>query len=259
MRLWPRMATSRRRSTGFPDVAIRLVHEDRTYVREPGERLETDLGVLDIPPDVEPGDELETHLGARFLVRSLRLPDWFHYFERSGAPMLPRDIGMILGETGVGSGDRVLDVGTGTGVLAAAMANTGASVISFERDTEAADTARENLRLAEVADRVEIRTADATEGVDAVDGPVDVLTLDTEDAPQIGRKAPDLLRPGGYLATYSPFVEDARAVVETAREGLVDVRCIETIQRTLDVDERGTRPGTRPVGHTGYLTFGRRR
>lgn len=239
-------------------MAIRLVHGDRTYVREAGDRLETDLGVVEIPLDVEPGDEVKTHLGEQFLVRSLRLPDWFEHFDRSGAPMLPRDIGLVLGETGVGGGDRVLDIGTGTGVLAAAMANSGADVLTYERDPDAAETARENMRLAGVADAVTVRTGEAQEAIEEL-GQFDVVTLDTGDAPEIVPHTPSLLVAGGYVAIYSPFVEDARAVVEAAREGLEDVRCVETIQRALDVDARGTRPSTLPVGHTGYLTLARRR
>ena len=34
-------------------------------------------------------------------------------------------------------------------------------------------------------------------------------------------------------------------------------QAIETIQRELDIDERGTRPSTGPVGHSGYLVFAR--
>lgn len=238
-------------------MAFRLVYDDRTYVREPGDRLETDLGVIDIPYDVAAGDTLETHLGHHFHVRDLRLPDWFHHFERSGAPMLPRDIGLILGETGIGVGDRVADIGTGTGVLAAAMANAGATVITYERDEDAAAIAQENMILAGVADRVDVRNRDGVTIREELDEPVDVLTLDTGDAPDIVTAATELIAPGGFLAVYSPFVESARAVVEAARVDLTAISCLETIQRPLDIDERGTRPTTGPVGHSGYLTFAR--
>lgn len=239
-------------------MAIRLVHDDRTYVREPGDRLETDLGVVEIPLEVRPGDELESHLGEPFLVRSLRLPDWFDHFDRSGAPMLPRDIGLVLGETGVGKGDRVLDVGTGTGVLAAALANAGGTVITYERDAEAAATARENMELAGLEESVQVRTGDGMDVVEEGSGPFDVMTLDTGEAPSFVAAARDLLVPGGFLTAYSPFVEDARAVVKAAEPALSDIRCLETIQRRLDIDSRGTRPSTLPVGHTGYLTVARR-
>jgi len=216
--------------------------------------------VLEVPEDVQSGDIVETHLGDEFQVRRLRGPDLFHHFERTGAPMVPRDIGLILGETGVCSGDRVLDAGTGTGVLAASMARAGASVCTYEREPDFADVARENMELANVADAVNVRTGDLTEELDDVadDEPFDVITLDTGDAPKIVERTPELLVEGGFLAVYSPFVEDTREVAQTAKAtGLAAVRTVETIQREMDFDDRGSRPSTAPVGHTGYLTIAR--
>ncbi|AGB17079.1 tRNA(1-methyladenosine) methyltransferase-like methyltransferase [Halovivax ruber XH-70] len=246
-------------------MTVLVVYEDREYLVEPGEEFGTDLGVLEIPTDVEPGQTIETHLGTEFRVRRLRGPDLFHHLERTGAPMVPRDIGLIVGETGIQTGDRVLDAGTGTGVLAALVARAGASVVTYERDPEFADVARENMALADVADAVEVRTGDLTDEIDSLlsDGdesirPFDVLTLDTGDAPAVVEHAPNLLVEGGFVAVYSPFVEDTREVVMAATEaGLADIRTRETIQREMDFDDRGSRPSTAPVGHTGYLTIAR--
>ncbi|WP_311173748.1 tRNA (adenine-N1)-methyltransferase [Halobellus ordinarius] len=238
-----------------------LVHEDREYLRAPGDELQTDLGVLEIPEDVEPGDVIETHLGTPFVVRRLRGPDLFNHFERTGAPMLPRDVGLVVGHTGIAAGDRVLDAGTGTGVLAAYLGRMHADVVSYEIDAEFADVARENMRLAGVDDRVDVRTGDLTARLDEVveEGPFDAVTLDTGDAPAVVRRAPALLADGGHVAVYSPFVEHSREAVEVAREaGLIDVDTFETIQREMDFGERGSRPSTAGVGHTGYLTFARK-
>ncbi|MCL7418035.1 MAG: methyltransferase domain-containing protein [Halalkalicoccus sp.] len=235
---------------------ILLTHGDREYLREPGEELQTDLGVVQIPEEAGPGDVLETHLGEEFRVRQLRGPDLFNHFERTGAPMLPRDIGLVIGETGIARGDRVLDAGTGTGVLAAYMGRIGAEVVTYERNPEFAEVARENVALGGVGENVTVRTGDLTDDLDDRSG-FDVLTLDTEDAPEVVARADEILVPGGFLAVYSPFVEATREVVETARESLSDVRAVETIQRELDVDTRGTRPNTGPVGHSGYLVFAR--
>jgi tRNA (adenine57-N1/adenine58-N1)-methyltransferase len=279
---------------------ILLVREDREYLREPGDTLETDLGVLEIPEDPAPGETLATHLGTEFTVRELRGPDFARHFQRSGAPMLPRDIGLVIGHTGVGAGDRVLDAGTGTGVLAAYLGRCGAEVLTYERDAEAAAVARENMALAEVGDTVDVREDDVLEaieerpagtgGVETDTGnpdprsdeptagsgdtgsaeerataggplagglgePFDLLTLDTADAPAVIERAPELLVPGAFCAVYSPFVESAREVVETARGAGLAVDTYETIQRELDVDERGTRPTTAGVGHTGFLSI----
>jgi tRNA (adenine57-N1/adenine58-N1)-methyltransferase len=249
-------------------VSFLFVREDREYLLAPGDTLETDLGVLEVPEDVSAGETVETHLGEAFTARALRGPDLFNHFERTGAPMMPRDVGLVVGHTGVGRDDRVLDAGTGTGVLSAYLGRTGADVTTYERDAEFADVARENMRLAGVTDRVEVRTGDLTEELDGlVDGgggesgggaKFDVLTLDTQDADAVVARAPELLADGGYVAVYSPFVEQTREVVAAAREaGLGDVESLETIQREMDFDDRGSRPSTAGVGHTGYLTFAR--
>jgi tRNA (adenine57-N1/adenine58-N1)-methyltransferase len=242
-------------------VRLLFVNGDREFLLEPGAEFGTDLGVLDVPPDVEPGDTVETHLGEAFAVREPRGPDLFDHFERTGAPMMPRDVGLLVGHTGASRGDRVLDAGTGTGVLAAYLGRVDAEVLSYERDPEFADVARENMALAGVADRVTVRTGDLTDDLAALaDGPpFDLLTLDTEDAPAVVERAPDLLVSGGFVAVYSPFVEGTRAAETAAREaGLSEVTTFETIQRRMEFGERGSRPSTAGVGHTGYLLFARR-
>jgi tRNA (adenine57-N1/adenine58-N1)-methyltransferase len=244
-------------------VAVLLVHGDREYLRERGDRLETDLGVLEVPEDASHGQVVESHLGEPFEVRELRGPDLFDHMERTGAPMMPRDVGLVMGHTGVCAGDRVLDAGTGTGVLAVYLARAGADVVTYEVDDEFADVARGNVATAGVADRVDVRTGDVSEVVadEAARsdlGAFDVLTLDTADAAEIVGHAPDLLVPGGFVAVYAPFVEQARAAAAVARDvGLVEVRTFETIQREMDFDDRGSRPSTAGVGHTGFLLFGR--
>ena len=244
---------------------ILLCHGDREYLRAPGAELHTDLGMLTVPEDVESGDVLETHLGDEFVARELRGPDLFNHLERTGAPMMPRDIGLVIGHTGVAAGDRALDAGTGTGVLAAYLGRLGVGVTTYERDPEFADVARENMATAGVTDRVDVRTGDLTDELDALAGGVeradsgyDLLTLDTGDAAAAAERANDLLAPGGFLAVYSPFVESARECVEAARSaGLAEIETLETIQRRMDFDDRGSRPSTAGVGHTGYLVFAR--
>ncbi|QDX39635.1 tRNA (adenine-N1)-methyltransferase [Salarchaeum sp. JOR-1] len=237
---------------------ILVVRGDREFLCEPGEEVHTDLGVITLPEDVEPGDTVETHLGEEFRVRGLRGPDLFDHLERTGAPMMPKDIGLVVGHTGASRGDRVLDAGTGTGVLAAYLGRLGATVTTFERKAEFAAVARENMELADVSDTVDVRTGDLTDELDGL-GEFDLVTLDTPNAPELVERIPDHLAGGGFLTVYSPFVENARDSELAARDaGLAEVETRETVQRYMDFDDRGSRPSTGGVGHTGYLLFARK-
>lgn len=238
-------------------MSLLLWRADRTYLVDPGERLETDLGILDVPEGTAPGDTIETHIGHAFHVLNPRPTDFFDTLDRSGAPMLPRDIGLIVGMAGITAGDRILDIGTGTGILAITLASLGTEVVTVERDSDAADLARGNIERAGVADEVELVEGDATElGRDL--GRFDAVTLDTGDAAELAERIDDHLVPGGVVAAYSPFVEDARAVAHALRSaGLDAIDTYEPFYRQMDFDDRGSRPSTAPVGHTGYLTVGR--
>ena len=239
------------------------VSGDREYLLEPGERLETDLGILEVPQSVRPGETVETHLGTAFVARKLRGPDLFNHLERTGAPMMPRDVGLLVGHLGIESGDNVLDAGTGTGILSVMLGRLGAQVETYESNPEFAEVARENVARAGVTEQVRVHTGDITEQLESATEHIeaakfDVLTLDTADAPVVVSHATDLLVPGGAVGVYSPFVEHTREVVETARNsGLSELKTLETLQREMMFDERGSRPSTAGVGHTGYLTVGR--
>ncbi|MDQ2910603.1 MAG: protein-L-isoaspartate(D-aspartate) O-methyltransferase, partial [Actinomycetota bacterium] len=62
------------------------------------------------------------------------------------------------------AGDRVLDVGTGSGYQAAVLAELGANVLTIERIPELAERARESLAAAGY-ERVEVIVGDGTLGV----------------------------------------------------------------------------------------------
>ena len=64
----------------------------------------------------------------------------------------------------VGPGDRVLDIGTGSGYQAAVLAEMGCRVLSIERIRELAESARARLEALGYADRVEVRVGDGSLG-----------------------------------------------------------------------------------------------
>jgi protein-L-isoaspartate(D-aspartate) O-methyltransferase len=89
--------------------------------------------------------------------------------------LAPRVQARLLQDLGVQKTDKVLDIGTGSGFMAALLAHQAASVLSLEIDPALAAQAQANLQRAGVTN-VEVRTADGSQGA-AADGPFDVILV----------------------------------------------------------------------------------
>jgi protein-L-isoaspartate(D-aspartate) O-methyltransferase len=82
----------------------------------------------------------------------------------------PYIVGRMTELLHVGPGDRVLDIGTGSGYQAAVLAELGCKVVSIERHASLAASARARLERLGYGDRVEIRVGDGSVG-DAAGAP----------------------------------------------------------------------------------------
>jgi len=234
---------------------ILLVGEERKYFLKAGNgNFSTDKGIISLDEIVgaEPGDVIRSHNGSEFIILLPKAPDFFEYAKRSGAPMLPRDIGLVIACTGMNRNDTVLDAGTGTGIAAIYFGGIAQNVTTCEVRPDFARIAEANIRDAGLAN-VEVRASDVLE----VQGSYDIVHLDMTIGPEHVRHAYSLLRPGGYLACYTPFLEYLFGVMDAAEPLFSELKSFECIEREMTRTKRGTRPSTR-VGHTGYLTIARK-
>lgn len=123
-------------------------------------------------------------------------------------------------------GDTVLDLGTGSGVLALAAARLGAPrVDALDTDPDAVESARENVRRNGLEDRVHVARGSlhpergVVEAYDFVAANISSGVV-CELLPAMGRA----LRPGGWLAVSGFMADRAQEVVAAARgAGLAEV------------------------------------
>ncbi|MFV2041032.1 MAG: tRNA (adenine-N1)-methyltransferase, partial [Candidatus Hydrothermarchaeales archaeon] len=219
--------------------------------------------VVPIKLDIEEGAEsARSHLGHRFAVLDPDLIDIYEKMPRAGSYMLKKDMGMILGCLGVGTGAVVVDAGTGSGALAIFLGNVvGASgkVYSYERKPEFAAVAGGNVKTAGLEDVVSVGVCDVLEGFREDNGSVDFVTLDLNEAWKTLEEVKRILRRGGRIAIYNPYIEHARLVHNRLVElGFIEIKTIESVTREMEFRAQGTRPKTSRVGHSGYLTFARK-
>lgn len=115
----------------------------------------------------------------------------------AGQVMLaPKVEARLLQNAAIQATDNVLEIGTGSGYMAALLAHQAASVLSLEIDPALAQQARINLQTAGITN-VEIRQADGSQGA-AADGPFDVILL-SGSVPDVPQNLLNQLKLGGRL------------------------------------------------------------
>ena len=110
--------------------------------------------------------------------------------------LAPKVEARLLQDANIQATDKVLEIGTGSGYMAALLAQQAASVLSLEIDPALAQSARTNLQNAGIAN-VEVRQADGSQGAPA-DGPFDVIVL-SGSVPEVPQHLLKQLKMGGRL------------------------------------------------------------
>ncbi len=165
------------------------------------------------------------HLGQRIVIK----PSWRDYAPQPGEVVLELDPGMAFGtglhpttrlclealERYIRPGMRVLDVGTGSGILALAAARLGAaSVLALDISSVAVEAAQANVRANGLEERITVRLGSLEESSNA--------RYDLVVANIIARVIADLapalvgaLAPGGMLIA-SGIIEERLSLAEDA-------------------------------------------
>ncbi|MBC8119708.1 MAG: protein-L-isoaspartate O-methyltransferase [Burkholderiaceae bacterium] len=158
----------------------------------------------------------------------LRIDGW-----DSGESMwAPKLEARILQELSIKSRDRVLEIGTGSGYMAALLAHKADDVVSVEIDPRLKAFGESNLRRAGVHN-VRLKLADAARGL-AGDAPYDVIVA-TGALPVVPSLLTDQLAVGGRLAAIvgeEPAMV-AQIITRVTEEGFDTLNLFETRVKPL--------------------------
>ena len=151
----------------------------------------------------------------------------------AGQVMLaPRVEARMLQDLQVAKHEKVLEIGTGSGFMAALLGHRAQRVLTLEIDNELARTAHANLQRAGVLN-VEVRAADGASADLSADGPFDVIVLSGSVA-HVPERLLDLLKPGGRLMAVVGEDPVMRAtLVRRAESGLVSTQAWDTVAPRL--------------------------
>ena len=235
------------------DIIVRLT---------PSQRVQTTFGVLEHDSLIgRPwGSEVRSHLDKPFTLLQPALDDLLRNIKRNTQILYPKDIGYILVSMGIGPGDEVVEVGTGSGALTLALAHAvgpEGRVISYERRPETIIMAQSNLEQLGLADRVTLKQRDVAEGLDETD--MRAIYFDVPDPEAYLEQARAALRLGGFYGCILPTTNQVSILLGALKKfdfGFAEVS--EILHRYYKPVARRLRPDDTMNAHTGYLVFARR-
>lgn len=220
----------------------RLMHND-VIGQHDGFRLDAGKGVFDVFRPT--------------LVESvLKMP-------RAATIIYPKDLGLVLVWGDIYPGATVIEAGIGSGAMAITLLRAigeKGKLISYELREDFKNCARKNVRTYYgEAKNHELKSGDIYLGIEEKN--VDRIVLDVPEPWQVVPHAAESLRDGGIFISYSPTMLQVKETVDTLihSRAFSPSTTLESILRPWEINGRSVRPDLQIVGHTGFLTFARKR
>jgi len=191
-----------------------------------------------------PGTKLVTHIGFPVVALRPSLYDVIMNLERISQIVYPKEIGYILMKLSVGPGSHIVEAGTGSGALTAALAHAvrpSGRVHSYDVRDDMLRVATRNLTNAALIEWVELKQRDIAE-------PWRYL-----------QQSWNALTEGGFFGAIVPTtnqVSDLIAGLNLAH--FTDIEVCEILFRAYKPVPARLRPVDRMTAHTGYLVFARK-
>jgi tRNA (adenine57-N1/adenine58-N1)-methyltransferase len=239
---------------------IFLMHKKKSFLLTVSEReFHSHFGVINLSALIgQPyGTEITSHSGETLVALKPTFIDFIRKMRKMPQVIQPKDAAQIIAYTGLSQGDTVVEGGAGSGALTvflASVVNPG-MVYSYETREDFLSVAQGNVERFGLKN-VCFKLHDIYTGIEEEN--VDLVTLDVASPEKVVGLAYRALNPGGYIFSYSPCIEQVSRFCLAAREYGMQVTTIECIVREYEVSEKGTRPKTRMLGHTGYMSFARK-
>lgn len=199
--------------------------------------------------------------GYKFIVLKPLPSDYVVHMSRKTQIIYPEDAGLILVYSGIGPGSIVVEAGCGSGALTCILGfytQPNGKVYSYDIRETSLKQAQKNVLKANLQDVITIQHGNILED-DLGHENVDAIILDMPQPWNAIEKVKKYLKYSGTLVSFSPTIEQVKKTTFALKNNVFfDINTYELLKRKLQVKENATRPEVRMIGHTGYITFGRK-
>jgi tRNA (adenine57-N1/adenine58-N1)-methyltransferase len=257
---WFRTATTH---TQEYDLVLLMIAGQKRYLitLRRGQQLHTHLGIFAHDQLIgQPwGGLVHSTLDQPGLILEPALSDLMTHIKRGTQIIYPKDAAYIVQRLNLRAGSRVVEAGTGSGVLTTALAWAIAplgKVYTYEVRPDTYQLARRNLERVGLLPYVEMALGSIDAGFRQQE--VDALFLDVRAPWEFLPAARAALKPGGFFASLLPTTNQVSDLLSGLdQHGFSDVAVEELLLRAYKPIPERLRPDENMNGHTGYLVFAR--
>lgn len=207
--------------------------------------------------DVKKGGIVKTHKGKKYIVFDASFVDKLDKIKRGPAITHKKDVGVIVSNTGLGSGWKVVDAGAGSGYLAIILSRLiyPGKLVSYEINEDFLNIVKKNIKFLDIKN-LKLRNMDIYKGIKEKN--LDLITLDLLEPHKVVKHAKKSLKCGGFLVAYTTNISQLRDFVNELNKNKFYVEKVtEIMEREWHVEGLRIRPKSQMLGHTAFLTFAR--
>ncbi len=229
---------------------ILIDHKGKKYFWNQGD-LHTLYGVVK-EKDILLGGDVMSHLGKKFLSFDAGFVDNILKLKKGPAFMTLKDIGVIISRIGICKESKIVEAGSGSGVLTSSLAQMSNHVTSYEYVQDHLNIAQKNL--ISLGLKAELKLQDIYQGIDEKN--IDVLILDLAEPWKVLEHGVKALKSGGIFVSFVPQITQViQLVEESLKFSYYFEECVENLERSWYVEGKKVRPHNQMLGHTGFLVF----
>ncbi|WP_420545070.1 tRNA (adenine-N1)-methyltransferase [Nitrosopumilus sp.] len=228
------------------------------------ESLHTHIGVIKHVDAIgkEYGSRLVTNKEKYVYLLKPTMYDYVMKIQHGTQIVYPKDLGYIVARAGIGSGQKILEIGTGSGSLTSFVANIvkpRGHVFTFDVDEKFMQIAGKNILKAGVSKYVTQHNLDLKTAKKMPLSEMDVALIDLGDPWTVIPQVRKMLKGSGCIFAICPTMNQLEKLTASLVENeFTDIESTEHILRTIEAREGKTRHSFQGIGHTTYLCFARK-
>lgn len=237
---------------------VLIVYKDRKYLRKLVKGMSLNVRGHTIHFQDIVGKDEGQKIG-EFFVFSPTLEDIILLgFERKTQIVYPKDAFYIAFKLNIKSTDRVLEFGTGSGVMSTVLSLLAGEVWTYEADTNFYNNALKNWERFGLCSNVKAFNENFLSS-SVEDDSFDACFVDVKEPWEYLEKVWKVLKGGKACAFVLPTTNQVSKLLSSMQTLFADLQVFEILLRHYKTNPERLRPHDQMVAHTAYVVFGRKR